>query len=158
LRVARRFFPVITDHDQPHFWVRRDGKRYVTSLSLVLLVIGSTDIMFALDSIPAVFGVTQDTFIVITSNVFAVLGLRSMYFVVATALQKLRYLQTGLAVLLGFIGVKMIVEEALEHHWTEWGIKQLHRSLISLGAVAVILGFALVASLVAGPEPSHELP
>jgi tellurite resistance protein TerC len=157
LRIARRFLPVTTEMDTPHFTVWRDGKRYLTPMSLVLLVIGSTDLVFALDSIPAVFGITRDPFIVLTSNVFAVLGLRSFYFVLSRALGGLRYLKPGLALVLGFVGLKMIVQEPLEPYFEGWGVSQRWLTFGSLGVVVAILGVAAAASLLF-PEPAHETP
>lgn len=159
LRFARKFLPVTTELDSANFTVWRDGRRHFTPMSLVLLVIGSTDIVFALDSIPAVFGVTREPFIVVTSNVFAVLGLRSFYFVLSKALGGLRYLKPGLALVLGFVGLKMIVEEPLHPYLEAWHVDPRVVTFGSLGVVALILGVAFAASLIAGPEkPEAEGP
>lgn len=158
LRIARRFLPVTTEMDTPNFTVWRDGRRHLTPMSLVLLVIGSTDLVFALDSIPAVFGVTREPFIVLTSNVFAVLGLRSFYFVLSRALGGLRYLKPGLALVLGFVGLKMLVQEPLDPYFEAWGVNQRWLTFGSLGVVVAILGVAAAASLLF-PEPAkgtHE--
>lgn len=158
LRSARRFLPVTSELDSTNFTVWRDGRRHFTPMSLVLLVIGSTDLVFALDSIPAVFGVTREPFIVLTSNVFAVLGLRSFYFVLSQALGGLRYLKPGLALVLGFVGLKMLVQERLETQFEAWDLSTRWLTFGSLGVVALILGIAGIASIIVGPEKPHEAP
>ena len=112
LKLARRVLPVADQTPEDRFVVRSDtGKIQVTALLLVLLVVETTDLMFALDSIPAVLGVSRDPFVLYSSNVTAVLGLRSLFFVLSSLLAKLRYLKPALAVVLGFVGLKMILEE-----------------------------------------------
>src|SRR5207237_5305693 len=113
LRLARRFVPIVDNYESPRFWVRRQGRWHATPLPLVLLVVETTDVMFAVDSIPAIFAITKDTFIVYTSNIFAILGLRALFFLLAGFLGMFRYLSTGLAAVLAFVGLKMIVEEPL---------------------------------------------
>src|SRR5208283_4363033 len=108
LRLARRILPVSSGYDGDKFLTWRDGRRAWTPLALVLLMVETTDLIFAVDSIPAVFAVTQTAFIVFTSNVFAILGLRSLYFAVAGAIQRFRFLKTGLAAVLVCVGVKML--------------------------------------------------
>jgi len=110
IRFARKILPVTKDYEGEKFIVRHNGKRYMTPLFLVLLMIESTDIAFATDSIPAIFAITRDTFIIYTSNIFAILGLRSLYFVVAGFMKQFKYLKYGLSVVLGFIGIKMLIE------------------------------------------------
>jgi len=129
-RVLPLTYDVTTDEDGneervlayrgPHFWVIEDGKRVFTPLFLVLLVVEGSDVVFAVDSVPAIFGVTNDPFIVFTSNMFAILGLRALFFVIAAAIQRLRYLNIGLAIVLSFIGIKMLLPFAGEayHAWT----------------------------------------
>jgi tellurite resistance protein TerC len=158
LRLARRFLPVVDDYESSRFWVRRQGRWYATPLPLVLLVVESTDLVFATDSIPAVFGITRDPFIVYTSNIFAILGLRALYFLLAHVLDRLRYLGTGLAVVLGLVGLKMLVEEPLRPSLDAAGLGEKERILISLAAVALVLGVTVAASLYAGPEKpvAHE--
>ena len=141
-RFAGRHLRVSPDPSHEKFFVRKDGKLYATPLFLVLLVVEITDVTLAVDSIPAVFGITRDAFIVYTSNVFAVLGLRSMYFLLAGVLNRLRYLTVGLSVVLLFIGGKMVADP--------WVHIPDH---ISLMIVAGILLLALLASLLA---PSHK--
>jgi tellurite resistance protein TerC len=157
LRLLRRFAPVAGDYDAPHFWIRRHGRLFATPLLVVLVVIESTDVVFALDSIPAIFAVTRDPFIVYTSNIFAILGLRALYFVLAGFMGMFRYLHVGLAAVLGFVGVKMLVEERLRRYFEAYGISERGSILISLGVIACILGVAVVASLVAGPKPTQKV-
>jgi tellurite resistance protein TerC len=158
LRFARRLFPVVDDYNSPHFWVKRAGRWHATPLPLVLLVVESTDVLFAVDSIPAIFGVTRDAFIVYTSNVFAILGLRALYFLLAGFLGMFRYLSIGLSLVLAFVGLKMIVEEPLHPYLKAHGIGTRETVLFSLGVIALILGGAVIASLIAGPkEPLEEL-
>jgi tellurite resistance protein TerC len=156
LRVARRFLPVVSDYDSDRFWVRRDGRWFATPLPLVLLVVESTDVVFALDSIPAIFAITKDTFIVYTSNIFAILGLRALFFLLAGFLGMFRFLSTGLAVVLAFVGLKMIVEEPLHPYLEQAGIGRNTLILISLGVVAGILTVAVIASIVVGPAREKD--
>jgi tellurite resistance protein TerC len=135
-RFASKHLRVTRDYEGEHFFVRSGGKLYATPLFLVLLVIEITDITLAIDSIPAIFGITRDPFIVYTSNVFAILGLRAMYFLLAGVLNRLRFLTVGLSFVLSFIGAKMLTQ-----HWVD--IPE-HISLI---VVAGILLGALCASL-----------
>lgn len=137
LRFIRRIIPVTDDYEGNRFIVRRAGSILVTPLLLVLLTIEITDLIFALDSIPAIFAVTQDPFIVYTSNVFAILGLRSLYFVFAGVMGKFYYLKIGLAVILSFVGVKMVLSD-LYHIPTE----------LALVVIVVVLAAAIVASIV----------
>lgn len=137
LRFLRRILPVTNDYEDNHFIVRRAGRLLVTPLLIALLIIEVTDLIFALDSIPAIFAVTQDPFIVYTSNVFAILGLRSLYFVFANAMSKFYYLKIGLAVILSFVGVKMVLAD-IYHIPTE----------LALAVIAVVLAAVIVASVV----------
>jgi tellurite resistance protein TerC len=109
LRLARRFFPVVAEYEGGRFFVVRNGRRHATPLLLVLTAVEGTDLLFAVDSIPAVFAVTRDPFIVFTSNVFAILGLRSLYFLLAGVIDRFRYLKVGLGLVLMFVGAKMLV-------------------------------------------------
>jgi tellurite resistance protein TerC len=109
LRLARRLFPVTTEFRGQNFFTVMNGRRALTPLALVLLSVETTDLVFAVDSIPAIFAVTQKPFIVFTSNVFAILGLRSLYFVLAGAIAYFRYLKVGLSLVLCFIGAKMLL-------------------------------------------------
>ena len=113
VRLVRHCLPVSTEFDQEHFTTRSNGRWMLTPLAVVLFVVETTDVVFALDSIPAIFGITQEPFLVFTSNIFAILGLRSLYFVLASAMGYFRHLKKGLALVLVFIGAKMLAEEPL---------------------------------------------
>ncbi len=153
IRIVRRFFPVTTKFHGDRFFVReaiRAGGpvRWVaTPLLVVLVLVETTDVMFALDSIPAIFGVTKDPFLVYTSNVFAILGLRSLYFVLAGVIGKFHLLKYGLSVVLVFVGVKMLLSE-LYHISVGW----------SLGVVAGVLGSSVLLSLVIPPKSVPVVP
>jgi tellurite resistance protein TerC len=155
LRLARRFLPLQADYDSTHFWVRREGRWFATPLPLVLLVVESTDVFFAIDSIPAVFAITQDPFIVYTSNIFAIMGLRSLYFLLAGVLDRFRYLDTGLALVLAFVGLKMLSEDTVRPYLEQCGIEKKELVLISLGVIAVILATTMIVSLLAGKKSAH---
>jgi tellurite resistance protein TerC len=142
VRVVTRFLPITRHYEEEKFFTRENGKLTGTLLLLVLMVVEVTDLVFAVDSIPAIFAVTTNTFIVYTSNVFAILGLRSMYFLLAGVVEKFRYLRFGLAIVLTFIGLKMLL-----------GAVGFHIPIkISLVFVAVVLVGSVVASLVMSPE------
>jgi tellurite resistance protein TerC len=113
LRLCRKLLPVTKDFRDDHFTARIDGRFMLTPLALVLLVIDVMDLVFAVDSIPAVFAITTDTFIVYTSNICAILGLRSLYFLLANLMDRFVYLRQGLAIILGFVGLKMILSRYL---------------------------------------------
>jgi tellurite resistance protein TerC len=110
IRLARKFYPVTISFHGQKFFTRQDGRSALTPLAIVLLMVETTDLVFAVDSIPAIFGLTTDPFVVFTSNIFAILGLRSLYFVLAGAIGYFRYLKIGLSVVLVFIGVKMLLD------------------------------------------------
>lgn len=137
-RWARKFLPVTKEYHGQRFFVREGGIWRVTPMFLVLLVVETTDLAFALDSIPAIFGITHDPFIVFSSNVFAILGLRAMYFLLAGVMHYFRYLNFGLSAVLIFIGLKMLSEKWIEI--PTW---------LSLVIVGLLLGGAVAASLVA---------
>jgi tellurite resistance protein TerC len=141
VKAVTRFLPITRHYDEQKFFTKENGKRTGTLLLLVLMVVEVTDLVFAVDSIPAIFAITTNTFIVYTSNVFAILGLRSMYFLLAGVVEKFRYLRTGLAIVLTFIGVKMLVV-AIGFHIPIW---------FSLGFVALVLVGSVVASLMIAP-------
>lgn len=149
LRVARRFLPVTKDYDGERFFTLSAGRWMVTPLFLVLLIIESTDVVFALDSVPAVLGVSHDAFIIYTSNIFAILGLRSLYFLLHGMMGIFRYLKFGLAVILAFIGAKMLLS----------GVLEIHTS-VSLAVVFGVLLASVLASLViqARERESEETP
>lgn len=137
LQLVRRVVPVTANFEGDRFLVRRAGQVLATPLLLVLLVVETTDLVFALDSIPAIFAISRDPFIVYTSNAFAILGLRSLYFVFANVMGKFYYLKFGLSVVLSFIGVKMVLADIY------------HISIgLSLAVIAFVLAVALIASIV----------
>ncbi|HLX70609.1 MAG TPA: TerC family protein [Verrucomicrobiae bacterium] len=146
LRLARKLFPVTPDFAGGKLFARLDGRFALTPLALVLLLVETTDLIFALDSVPAVFSVTRKAFIVFTSNVFAILGLRSLYFLLAGAIGYFRYLKIGLSLVLVFIGVKMLVEpHGRSPQWFQMQIP----TATSLLVVALILFVAIAWSVVA---------
>lgn len=148
VRFASKHFSVHPEYVGNKFFVRIDGKRMITPLFIVLLIVEFTDLIFAVDSIPAIFAVTKDPYIVFFSNIFAILGLRSMFFLLVNVIHKFHYLKTGLAFLLVFIGVKM-----LGHHWlSDMGFKTSH----SLFIILFILTASIVASLVFPKKKSKE--
>ncbi|PYL24336.1 MAG: hypothetical protein DMF37_07715, partial [Verrucomicrobia bacterium] len=123
MRLCRRIFPITQEFYGEHFKARVDGRWMLTPLALALIVIDIMDLIFAVDSIPAVFAITQDPFIVYTSNICAIIGLRSLYFLLAHLMDRFVYLQTGLAVILGFIGVKMIIADYYPiSNWVSLGV------------------------------------
>jgi tellurite resistance protein TerC len=154
LRLARRMMPVSREPHGQKFFVVENGKRCVTPLFLVLLVVESTDVLFAVDSVPAIFSVVTRgadyfQFIVFTSNIFAILGLRALYFLLAGVMDLFRYLNYGLSAVLVFVGLKM-VGEYITHHWMGW---DAHGHLIpppvSLAVVVSLIGASIVASVIA---------
>ena len=142
---ARRLLPVTDDYVEGKLITKIDGRRMVTPLFLVLIAIGSIDLLFALDSIPAVFGVTSEAYIVFAANAFALLGLRALFFLVKDLLDRLVYLSTGLALILAFIGVKLILHWA--HEDISTAVPEIP-TLVSLGVIVVILIVVIVASLI----------
>jgi tellurite resistance protein TerC len=146
LRLMRRFLPLSHDYHGKHFFVMEQGRKVATPLFLVLVLVEATDLVFAVDSIPAIFGVTRDPFIVFTSNIFAVLGLRSLYFLLAAVVERFHLLRYGLAVILTFVGVKML------------GEPYFHISiLLSLGIVIAVLALSVVASLIWPRSPEAAM-
>jgi tellurite resistance protein TerC len=147
LRFFTRLMPIETGYEEQKFFVRRSGKLVGTALVPVLIVIETTDVMFAVDSVPAILAITQDPFIVYTSNIFAILGLRSLFFLLAGVMGMFRYLKIGLCFVLSFVGVKMLISDFYKIPIT-----------VSLGIVAGILAASIVASLVfpAADNPAEE--
>lgn len=136
-KLARRYLPFTTDHHSGKFFLRRNGKLYVTVLFMIVLLVESTDIVFAVDSIPAAFSITQDPFLVFTSNIFAVMGLRALFFLIEGIAHRFHHLQKGLAFILVFIGGKMLAD-----------IFGLHlSSLISFSIIMAALGLSLLLSV-----------
>jgi tellurite resistance protein TerC len=167
VRAVRRFLPVTKEMHGSRFFIKDSGRLMATPLLIVLLIVESTDLIFAVDSIPAIFGITRDPFIVYTSNICAILGLRSLYFLLAGVINQFYYLKTGLAVILTFVGVKML--------WPEITYLVLHDhydipTIVSLGVIVSTLAVTVIASVIrsrrleaaaaAAPEPPQpaELP
>jgi tellurite resistance protein TerC len=136
LRAIRKVVPSTEHHDGQRLWTRVDGRKLATPLFAVLILVETTDVLFAADSVPAVLGVSREAFIVLTSNAFAILGLRALYFLLADMHERFSYLQYGLAVILAFVGVKMIVA-----HWLEISTP------VSLLVIVVVLAAAVIASI-----------
>ena len=153
IRLARRVYPVTTEFEGQRFFTLLNGRRALTPLALCLIMVETTDLIFAVDSIPAIFGITTEPFIVFTSNVFAILGLRSLYFVLVGLLQHFCYLKYGLALVLVFIGFKMLI--VLWGSRPEWlNFEDNHDSVLII--VAAILGLSIVASLFASKKEPEE--
>ncbi len=150
VRLAQRLYPVSLEMEGQRFFSQVNGRRAITPLFLALLVVESSDVLFAVDSIPAIFAFTSDPFIVFTSNVFAILGLRSMYFALAALLERFKYLKTSLVILLAYVGTKMLISDL--YHIPD---------LVSVLAIVLILGGGILASIVVrrpGDDPGRKLP
>jgi TerC family integral membrane protein len=144
-RLFRRVVPSTDTYREGNFFVREEGRLKATPLAAVLVVVESSDVMFAVDSIPAIFAVTRDPFLVFTSNVFAILGLRAMFFLLAGIIDNFAYLKKGLAIVLAYVGIKMLI---IEYYHVPPGV--------SLALVAGILGVAIAWSLIAPPKGAHR--
>ncbi len=145
VRLFRKFWPVAPRNEEGHFFTHYQGRRAATPLFIVLLVVETTDVVFALDSIPAVLAITKDGFIALTSNIFAILGLRSLYFALSGVMQLFRYLKIGLAVILCFIGVKMLIE-----HWVDI------QTAVSLGVIGGVLAMSVLLSVLIKERPARR--
>ncbi|MGX1135054.1 tellurite resistance protein TerC [Streptomyces glaucescens] len=152
LKFVERRFGVADRYHGTKLWIKQDGKRVMTPMLVVMLAIGSTDVLFALDSIPAIYGLTQDPYIVFTANAFALMGLRQLYFLIGGLLKKLVHLTYGLSVILGFIGVKLVLHALHESgfHVPEIGIA------FSLGFIVLVLAVTTVTSLRAAKRQEAE--
>ncbi len=161
MRVARKMFNVAKDDHGEAFFAREAGKFCITPLFLVLLVIESTDVVFAVDSVPAIFGLVDNdadyfTFIVFTSNVFAILGLRALYFLLAGMMDMFKYLGYGLSAILVFVGCKMLAEYAAhKFHWVEDG-HHLFTPAMSLSIVVSLLAISIIASIIAAKREAKS--
>jgi tellurite resistance protein TerC len=144
-KFARRLILATPEYHDKSFTIVKDGRRYATPLLLVLIAIEATDVVFAVDSIPAIFAITTDPFIVYTSNIFAILGLRSMYFLLAGVIDKFHFLKYGLALVLLFVGIKMIIAE-----WYKVSI------VASLAIIASLLALSVIASILWPKAPKIE--
>lgn len=145
VRLARYVCPVTSEYYGPRFFVRDAGRRAITPLFLALIAVETTDLLFAVDSIPAIIGVTRDTFIVFTSNIMAILGLRALYFVLAGMMREFEYFKLSLVIILAFVGAKMLL--AFRWHISIWW---------SLGTIMVILAAGVIASIVAAGKETGE--
>jgi tellurite resistance protein TerC len=141
MRTARRLFPVARENHGEKFFAVEQGRFCITPLFLVLLVVESTDVLFAVDSVPAIFGITRDSFTVFTSNIFAILGLRALYFLLAGVMNMFRYLSYGLAAVLVFVGFKMVGEY--------WRGEHVLEPAASLAIILALLGISIAASVIA---------
>jgi TerC family integral membrane protein len=154
VRLLRRLMPVTSEYHGPKLFIQLDGKRAATPFALVVVAVLATDVVFAVDSVPAVYGITGDPFLVFATNAFALLGLRALYFVLQGALSRLVHLGYGLAAILGFIGVKLVL------HWAHgiWASVPEIPTLASLGVIITVLAIVTITSLRATrtPEPRPE--
>jgi tellurite resistance protein TerC len=149
IRALGKIMPIKNTFAEGNFFTKIDGKTYATTLFVTLLVVETTDVLFAFDSVPAVFSITQDPFLVFSSNIFAILGLRALYFVLSSSMEKFEYLETALVMILAFIGLKMIIETS--------GL--LHISVgVSLGVVVSLLAGGIIASMYARKKKSSDKP
>ena len=145
VRLARRWLPLTGRYDGQRFWTMENGRRVATPLFLVLLLVEFTDLVFAIDSIPAIFAITSDPFLVYTSNVMAILGLRSMYFLLAGVVHRFVYLKFGLALVLVFVGAKMMLIDVFKVP-----------TVVSLAVIATVIGGSIAFSLLRPPAPEAK--
>jgi tellurite resistance protein TerC len=150
MRTVRNVLPTTDDYHGERFWIRVNERLFATPLFVVLVLVEFTDLIFATDSIPAIFAITQDPFIVLTSNIFAILGLRSLYFLLAGVADRLHYLKAGLAIILGFVGVKLLTER-IEGLWHPTPLQ-------SLAVITAILVVVVVMSLRRRPQAPEQVP
>ena len=142
LKLVRRFVPITEDYVEGRFFTRVNGRRFATPLFIVLVFVETTDVVFAVDSIPAILAITTDSFLVYSSNIFAILGLRAMYFLLVGVVDRFHYLSYGLALILVFVGTKMLLDAGLDYHISTGA---------SLATVGVILATSVVVSLLYRP-------
>ncbi|BAC73987.1 MULTISPECIES: TerC family protein [Streptomyces] len=152
LKAAEKRFGVADRYHGTKLWIEQNGKRVMTPMLVVVLAIGTTDVLFALDSIPAIFGLTQDPYIVFTANAFALMGLRQLYFLIGGLLRKLVHLSYGLSVILGFIGIKLVL-----HALHESGVHVPEISVpASLGVICSVLVITTITSLIASRKQAAQ--
>jgi tellurite resistance protein TerC len=162
IKFVERTFPATAEWHGSKILTKENGKRVITPMFVVIIALGTTDLLFALDSIPAIYGLTQEPFLVLTANIFALMGLRQLYFLIGGLLERLIYLSYGLAILLGFIGVKLILHAMHENElpFVNGGEHIAWApdipTLVSLGAIVLILAVTTVASLAKTGLPSSE--
>jgi tellurite resistance protein TerC len=149
MRFVKKHFKSVDEYHGTKLTVSRDGSRYITPMLFVIVALGSTDLLFALDSIPAIYGLTQEPYLVFTANVFALMGLRQLYFLIGGLLTRLVYLSIGLSVILAFIGVKLILHALHHYHLADWAPWDGEIPIwVSLTVIVVTLLITTVASLV----------
>lgn len=153
VRLLRKVIPVRDEYAGPHFFVKEAGKRVATPLLAVVAAIEAADLVFAVDSVPAVLAVSSDVFIVYTSNAFAILGLRALYFMLAGLLDRFHYLSVGLALILGFIGVKLVLQAA--HKTVSTAVPEIP-SLVSLAVIVVVLAVSIAVSMLRPPAEQDK--
>jgi tellurite resistance protein TerC len=163
MRLVRRKFNATPDFRGTKLTVKEQGKRFITPMFFVIVALGSTDLLFALDSIPAIYGLTQEPYLVFTANVFALMGLRQLYFLIGGLLKKLVYLSLGLSVILAFIGVKLVLHALHEYHWADWApwggeIPIWFSLLIIVGTLAITTVASLAKSKNDPTEATEPLP
>jgi tellurite resistance protein TerC len=144
LKLTNKFIRVTKTYEGDKFFIRKEGILYATPLFIVVLIVESTDVVFAVDSIPTILGITTDTFIVYTSNVFALLGLRSLYFALSSVMKLFHYINYGLAVILSFVGVKLLI-----HQWYEINHQFALLFVVSVLALSVLASWLF-------PKKNHE--
>ena len=149
MRLVKRRFPATDDFRGTRLTIREDGQRLITPMLFVVIALGSTDLLFALDSIPAIYGLTQEPYLVFTANVFALMGLRQLYFLIGGLLKRLVYLSIGLSVILAFIGVKLVLHALHHYHLADWAPWVGEIPIwVSLAVIIVTLAITTVASLI----------
>ncbi|MBT3162611.1 TerC family protein [Streptomyces sp. Vc74B-19] len=153
VRLLRKVVPVRDEYAGPHFFVKEAGKRVATPLLAVVAAIEAADLVFAVDSVPAVLAVSSDVFIVYTSNAFAILGLRALYFMLAGLLDRFHYLSVGLGLILGFIGIKLVLQAT--HETVSTAVPEIP-SLVSLAVIVVVLAVSIAASMLRPPAEQDK--
>jgi tellurite resistance protein TerC len=141
-KFVKKIFPLSMTDGNGKFWIRENGKRVYTTLFVVVMMLASIDLVFALDSIPAVMGISRDSLVIYTSNIFAVLGLRSLFFLLKGAVNKFEYLQQGIAIVLVFIGLKMLAAK-----WIDEWLQPNQQVFISLGVIVACVGGSILFSI-----------
>jgi tellurite resistance protein TerC len=158
LRFVRHRFNATKQYRGTKLTVVQDGKRMITPMLIVIVALGSTDLLFALDSIPAIYGLTQEPYLVFTANVFALMGLRQLYFLLGGLLRRLVYLSVGLSIILGFIGIKLILHALHSYHLADWAPWDGEIPIwVSLTVIVVTLTITTVASLVKSKHDEDQL-
>jgi len=159
LRFVKRRFNAVDDFRGTKLVVTENGRKLITPMLFVIIALGSTDLLFALDSIPAIYGLTEEPYLVFTANVFALMGLRQLYFLVGGMLRRLVYLSLGLSVILGFIGLKLILHALHSYHWADWAPYDGEIPIwLSLTVIIGTLTITTVASLIKAKHDEDQLP